>query len=232
MSLNVDHALLERSLEAVISAMSGEIRSGQVIMMNEIFDAFEESRHLMVQAGTGTGKSIAYLIPSILYAVKHDKPVVVSTSTLALQRQLMRKDLPIIAKALEPILGRAPIFAVAKGRHNYICKLKLNSVEPEPEAAALFETTNSRLAQEVKRVRTWAYQSDSGDREDLQPAADSRVWRTMSVSGTECIGGSRCSFSVECFAEIAREEARSADIIVTNHAMLVLHALEGVPLGS
>lgn len=230
MSLNVDRALLERSLEAVIQSMAGEMRTGQVTMMHEVFDAFDESRHLMVQAGTGTGKSIAYLIPSILYAFKVGKPVVVSTSTLALQRQLIRKDLPKIASALEGLLGRTPVFAVAKGRHNYVCKLKLNSVEPEPEAAALFETTNSRLSKEVNRVRTWAYQSVTGDREDLQPAADSRIWRTMSVSGTECIGASRCSFSDECFAELAREEARFADVIVTNHAMLVLHALEGVPL--
>lgn len=210
--------------------MSGESRVGQRTMMNEIYEAFEESRHLIVQAGTGTGKSIAYLIPSILFSMKQGKPVVISTSTLALQRQLLRKDLPAVAKALEGVLGRVPTFAVAKGRHNYICKLKLNSVEPEPEAAALFESANSRLSREVKRVRTWAYQSESGDREDLQPVADSRVWRTMSVSGTECIGASKCSFSDECFAELAREEARFADVIVTNHAMLVLHALEGVPL--
>jgi len=229
-SLNVDQALLHRSLEAVIQSMSGEMRAGQITMMNEIFEAFVESRHLVVQAGTGTGKSIAYLIPAILYAIQEEKPVVISTSTLALQRQLIRKDLPALVKVLEPILGKVPQFAVAKGRHNYICKLKLNSVEPEPEAAALFETSNSRLARDVKRVRTWAYQSETGDREDLQPAADSRVWKTMSVSGTECIGATRCSFSDDCFAELAREQARSADIIVTNHAMLVLHALEGVPL--
>lgn len=229
-SLNVDDELLQRSLDAVIQSMSGEMRSGQITMLNEIYRAFDEARHLMVQAGTGTGKSIAYLVPSILYAVKQNKPVVISTSTLALQRQLLRKDLPAIVAALEPLIGRAPLFAVAKGRHNYICKLKLNSAEPEPEAQALFETSNSRLSREVKRVRTWAYQSETGDREDLQPAADSRVWRALSVSGTECIGASRCSFSSECFAELAREDARTADVIITNHAMLVLHALEGVPL--
>lgn len=198
--------------------------------MNEILDAFLESRHLMVQAGTGTGKSIAYVIPSILFALQENKPVVISTSTLALQRQLIRKDLPIVVGALASVLNRTPTFAVAKGRHHYVCKFKLNSIEPEPEAAALFETANSRLSREVKRVRTWAYETETGDREDLVPAADSRVWRAISVSGTECMGATRCSFSTECFAEMAREEARTADIIVTNHAMLVLHAIEGVPL--
>ncbi|MGA0857598.1 MAG: DEAD/DEAH box helicase, partial [Candidatus Nanopelagicales bacterium] len=137
--MNVDRELLERSLEVVVDSMSGESRIGQTTMMNEIYEAFEESRHLMVQAGTGTGKSIAYLIPSILFSMKQGKPVVISTSTLALQRQLLRKDLPAVANALEGVLGRKPTYAVAKGRHNYICKLKLNSVEPEPEAAALFE---------------------------------------------------------------------------------------------
>ncbi|MEY4347792.1 MAG: hypothetical protein RIS43_211 [Actinomycetota bacterium] len=225
---------LQQALDAVVTTLGGEQRPGQIQMLEAVDQALRTNSHLLVQAGTGTGKSVAYLLPAIVYAMETKQCVVVSTATLALQQQLVGRDLPRIAQALEPILGRKPTFAVAKGRHHYICKSRLHtSVIPEDDdddQAALFAAPSTRLGKEAKRVRTWAMQTKTGDREELEPAADPRVWRALSVSGTECVGAQKCRFGSECFAEAVRDQAAVSDIVVTNHAMLVIHALEGVPL--
>ena len=223
---------LDTALDAVVAALGGEQRDGQRRMAHAVEHAMNTGEHLLVQAGTGTGKSVAYLVPAILQAVAQNKTVVVSTATLALQRQLVGRDLPRIAAALAPIIGREPTFAVAKGRHNYVCKARLNQdfETPEDDAAALFAAPSTSLGKEAKRVRTWAFLTETGDREDLEPAPDPRIWRGISVSGSECIGAAKCPYGDECFAEQARAMASDVDVVVTNHAMLVIHALEGVPL--
>lgn len=223
---------LDEALDAIVTALGGERREGQRQMAHAVERAMTTGEHLLVQAGTGTGKSVAYLVPAILRAVAQNQTVVVSTATLALQRQLVGRDLPRIAEALLPVLGREPTFAVAKGRHNYVCKARLNSdfETPDDDAAALFAAPTTSLGKEAKRVRTWAFLTETGDREDLEPAPDPRIWRGLAVSGTECIGATKCPYGDECFAEQARALAADVDIVVTNHAMLVIHALEGVPL--
>ena len=223
---------LDAALDAVVAGLGGERRDGQRQMAHAVSHAMETGEHLLVQAGTGTGKSVAYLVPAILRAVQRNRTVVVSTATLALQRQLVGRDLPRIAEALLPIIGREPTFAVAKGRHNYVCKARLNAdfETPDDDAAALFAAPTTALGKEAKRVRTWAFLTETGDREDLEPAPDPRIWRGISVSGSECIGATKCPYGDECFAEQARALAADVDVVVTNHAMLVIHALEGVPL--
>lgn len=225
---------LEAALAAVVAELGGETRTGQIQMLEAVDKAIRQKSHLLVQAGTGTGKSVAYLLPAILYAMETESCVVVSTATLALQQQLVGRDLPRIAAALEPVLGRKPTFAVAKGRHHYICKNRLNTsaipTDDDDEQAVLFAAKTTALGRESKRVRTWAHTTETGDREELVPAADPRVWRALSVSGTECIGATKCKFGTECFAEKVRDQAQNADVVITNHAMLVIHALEGVPL--
>lgn len=230
-----DVALLDKALAAVVAVLGGENRPGQIEMMHSVDNSLRTGQHLLVQAGTGTGKSVAYLVPAILFAMEKREPVVISTATLALQRQLVARDLPRIAAALEPVLSRRPTFAVAKGRHHYICKHRLNTTpsaidSDDDDQAALFASPTTKLGKEAKRVRTWAFTTQTGDREDLEPAPDLKVWRALSVSGTECMGASKCPFGDECFTETARQAAESADVVITNHAMLVIHALEGVPL--
>ncbi|MEY3696730.1 MAG: hypothetical protein RJA41_380 [Actinomycetota bacterium] len=230
-----DNQLLDKALEAVVGVLGGENREGQVQMMHAVDNSLRTGQHLLVQAGTGTGKSVAYLLPAILFAMEKKQPVVISTATLALQRQLVSRDLPRIADALEKVLKRKPTFAVAKGRHHYICKQRLNTTPTIPDSddedqAVLFASPTTKLGKDAKRVRTWAHTTETGDREDLEPAPDLRVWRALSVSGTECIGASKCPFGDECFTENARAAAEHADVVITNHAMLVIHALEGVPL--
>ena len=211
-------------LEAAVSALGGAERPGQVAMATAVTTAMDTERHLAVQAGTGTGKSLAYLVPAIRHAQATGSPVVVSTATIALQRQLVERDLPRLADALEPLLQRRPTFAIQKGRNNYVCLHKLSVPEDTPEAL-IEEDDISWLGRHVKRVNEWAQDTDTGDRDDLDPGVPDLAWRQVSVTSNECLGATRCPHGEECFAELARERTRDVDIVVTNHALLAIDAL-------
>ena len=114
-------------LATAVAALGGKERSGQLQMATAVAHAFDSGKHLAVQAGTGTGKSLAYLVPSISHALSDDAPVVVSTATIALQRQLVNRDLPQLVDALTDTLPRAPRFALLKGRQNYLCLNKIHN---------------------------------------------------------------------------------------------------------
>ncbi len=217
---------------AVAAVPNGVTRPGQLEMVEAVSKAIGTGEHLLVQAGTGTGKSLAYLVPALLV----DGPVVVSTATLALQAQLIEVDLPRLADAVEPILGRRPTYAVLKGRHHYACMAKLEAAD-EPADDGLFGDPGSgsgktvwlgevgRTGQQVTRVREWALESETGDRDELDPGVDDKVWRTVSMPARECIGATRCEYGEDCFAELSRVRAREADIVVTNHTLLAIDML-------
>ncbi len=179
--------------------------------------------HLAVQAGTGTGKSLAYLVPAMLLTTGDQDPVIVSTATIALQRQLVDRDLPRLADALRGPLGRTPEFAILKGRANYVCLHKL-STAPEAGQEALFET-GSMVGAHVRRLHEWARTTFTGDRDELVPGVPDQAWRQVSVTAMECIGSQRCPFGWKCFSERARKVAADADVVVTNHALLAIDAL-------
>jgi ATP-dependent DNA helicase DinG len=223
-------ASLSELLSAAVEAVGGVERSGQVRMAQAVADAIRTGDHLAVQAGTGTGKSLAYLVPALRHAVEHGSTVVVSTATIALQRQLVDRDLPRLAKALTGPLGRAPKFAILKGRRNYLCLHRLNSGVPEePEDSVLFDPfAVSRLGREVKRLHEWAEDTGTGDRDELVPGVTDHAWRQVSVSARECLGVARCPVGMDCFAERARADAGRVDIVVTNHALLAIDALQGI----
>ena len=185
---------------------------------------------VLVQAGTGTGKSLAYLVAAARTAVAGDEPVVIATATLALQRQLIEKDLPVVARALAESLGREPRYAVLKGRSNYLCLDRLNRGSPDPDEAALFDTPTTRLGRQAARLGAWAQTTTTGDRDDLDEPVDGRVWAGLSVSARECPGASACPSGADCFAEHARSRARSVDLVVTNHAMLAIHVEGDTPV--
>lgn len=216
-------------LAAAVGAVGGAERPGQVRMAQAVDDAIRTGDHLAVQAGTGTGKSLAYLVPALRHAVKRGRTVVVSTATIALQRQLVDRDLPRLAKALAEPLGRIPTFAILKGRRNYLCLHRLDSGAPEdPDEAVLFDPfAVSRLGREVTRLREWAGDTGTGDRDELVPGVTDQAWRQVSVSARECLGVARCPIGTDCFAERARAEAGRVDIVVTNHALLAIDALQG-----
>lgn len=217
-------------LTTAVHALGGKERSGQVTMASAVDHAIDTKRHLAVQAGTGTGKSLAYLVPSLRHAVRTGRTVVVSTATIALQRQLVDRDLPRLSEALTGPLGRPARFAILKGRNNYLCLNKINSVIPEePAEAELFDAfAISRLGREVQRLNEWASDTETGDRDDLAPGVSDRAWRQVSVSSRECLGKSRCQFGQDCYAERARAEGAQADVVVTNHALLAIDAISGI----
>jgi ATP-dependent DNA helicase DinG len=219
-------------LAIAVAELGGSERSGQQEMADAVAQAFETGEHLAVQAGTGTGKSLAYLIPAIVRAVNGDGPVVVSTATIALQRQLVDRDLPRLADSLADALPRRPQFALLKGRRNYLCLNKIHNGTGEPDEGderpqeELFDPMAvTALGRDVQRLTAWASTTDSGDRDDLKPGVPERSWSQVSVSARECIGVARCPFGSECFSERARGRAGAADIVVTNHALLAIDAV-------
>ncbi|WP_280369891.1 ATP-dependent DNA helicase, partial [Nocardia wallacei] len=217
-------------LATAVDALGGAARKGQQTMAAAVAHSIDTKEHLAVQAGTGTGKSLAYLIPSLRHAVQTGRTVVVSTATIALQRQLVDRDLPRLAEALEQPLGRRARFAILKGRNNYLCLNKINSAVPdEPADAELFDAfAVSRLGREVQRLNDWASDTETGDRDEVAPGVTDRAWRQVSVSSRECLGKSRCPFGTDCFAERARSESGQADVVVTNHALLAIDAISGI----
>ncbi len=232
-------------LATAVTALGGAPREGQEVMARAVAAAADRGEHLLVQAGTGTGKSLAYLVPAAAHAVATSSPAVVSTATLALQRQVVERDLPMLAAALRPGLGRDLTWEVVKGRSHYVCRHKLVGGFPEDAGEdALFEHDDSRgadhpspeggarggagrLGREVRRVREWAESTSTGDRDELTPGVSDRAWRQVSVSARECLGASRCPVATECHVELGRARSREVDVVVTNHALLAIDAVEG-----
>ncbi len=219
-------------LAAAVAGIGGAERPGQVAMAEAVQHAIETGEHLAVQAGTGTGKSLAYLVPAIRYATATRSTVVVATATIALQRQLIDRDLPRLVTALAPLLGQEPVFAILKGRRNYLCLHRQRGGPADDPQDALFEPVDtgptSPLGRQVKRLHEWAEETTTGDRDELVPGVPEAAWRQVSVSAQECIGAQRCPFGSRCFAEKAREAAAKAQIVVTNHALLAIDATSDI----
>ncbi|WP_427017011.1 ATP-dependent DNA helicase [Pseudarthrobacter sp. P1] len=232
-------------LDAAVAAMGGQRRDGQHEMVKQVVRSIETGDHLLVQAGTGTGKSLAYLIPLIAHALESDKPSLVATATLALQAQIVSRDLPRLLEAIAPLLPRPVKVALVKGRSNYVCRHKLDGGFPteEPSDGQLFslgEDTSvvhlpgtltgpgTQLGREVVRLREWAEDTETGDRDELMPGVSDRAWRQVSVTSMECLGAQKCPLAETCFSELARARGAEADVIVTNHAMLAISAFEGL----
>jgi len=219
-------------LDKAVSALGGTERSGQIEMAEAVDHAFETGEHLAVQAGTGTGKSLAYLVPSVKRAMERAEPVVISTATIALQRQLFDRDLPRLADALTGEVPRRPEFALLKGRGNYLCLNKVHGGATESEDLPqdeLFDAVaTTGLGRDVKRLMEWASDTETGDRDEVVPGVADRAWSQVSVSARECIGAARCTYGTDCFAEKARGTAATADIVVTNHALLAIDAISDI----
>ncbi len=215
-------------LNAAVEQLGGEERPGQIAMAEAVAEAMAEKRHLLVQAGTGTGKSLGYLVPALL----HSDRVVVATATLALQHQLVERDIPALLEAAGDKLEGGGTYAVLKGRSNYACLHRVREGVPDDQGA-LVQLPEGSLGAEVVAVREWieeeATQGGTGER-DHAPRHTDRVWRQVSVSHRECLGANKCPYGVECFAERAKERAYRSQLIVTNHSLLAIDAIEGVPM--
>lgn len=174
--------------------------------------ALEEERHLVVEAGTGVGKSIAYLAPSVLYAIQQKKKAIISTHTINLQEQLLNKDIPILKKVL-PVEFEA---ALMKGRQNYVCPRRLERAIQQ--AGELF--TNSE-ALELARIAEWARTTRDGSLSDLAIEPDPKVW-TQVCSEAHICTAKTCGQSAHCFFQEARKRLLAADVVVINHTLLFM----------
>ncbi|MCP3989995.1 MAG: ATP-dependent DNA helicase [Actinomycetia bacterium] len=193
----------------------GEDRPGQVQMAEEVASAIESRGTLLVEAGTGTGKSLAYLTP----IVASDVRAVIATATIALQGQLIEHDLPQVAKGLE----RPVSVALLKGRRNYICQQRLSELQRAELSEQLELLRGTNPSAHLSTIADWADTTIDGDREELDPAPPPDVWSAVSVGADECPGATRCPSGAECFSERARQRAHEADVIVTNHHYYGLH---------
>ncbi len=207
---------VEAVLRAVVARLpGGETRDGQAKMATAVAGAFDDRRHLLVQAGTGTGKSLAYLIPAVLAG----ETVVVATATRALQEQLCRKDLPFLAGALGES-GHAFSFAQLKGRSNYLCRARLAEHATDRDGVLAGIRAEDAL---LDTVDSWAGETETGDRADCPEAIPDALWTTLSMDSRECPGRSKCAHGDDCFAERARDTAGQADIVVVNTALYAQH---------
>jgi ATP-dependent DNA helicase DinG len=260
---------VEKLLALAVDGIGGEPRDGQVAMARAVEHAMASGEHLLVQAGTGTGKSLAYLVPALRHALAFDAPVrkpsddadaegrgtsdelppprgpvIVATATIALQRQLIERDLPRLMQSLAPALPEPPTFAILKGRRNYLCLQRLHA-GPDDEQDRLFDDADSggsasgssgstaigptsALGRDIVRINAWANKTDTGDRDELLPGVSERAWGQVAVSSRECLGATNCPYGADCFAEAARMRAMRADVVVTNHALLAIDALSDV----
>jgi ATP-dependent DNA helicase DinG len=199
----------------------GEIRQGQVDMAVAVEHALEKRRHLVVQAGTGTGKGLAYLVPAILSGGK----IVVSTATKNLQDQLANKDLPFLQKALPTPFE----FVVLKGRSNYLCMQRAKEVQGGGDEQMQLDDVQptTGLGKEILKLVEWSRSTKSGDRSDLPFEPSPRAWQMVSVTGMECPGATKCPSGDVCFAERARQAAEEADVIVVNTHLYGSHLASG-----
>ena len=215
-------------LDAAVEQLGGEERPGQIAMAEAVAAAMEDKQHLLVQAGTGTGKSLGYLVPALL----HRERVVVATATLALQHQLVERDIPALLETAGDRLEGGGTFAVLKGRSNYACLHRVREGVPDDQGA-LVEMPEGSLGAEVVALREWIEEEATGNgtgERDHAPRHTDRVWRQVSVSHRECLGAAKCPYGVECFAERAKERAYRSQLIITNHSLLAIDAIEGVPM--
>jgi ATP-dependent DNA helicase DinG len=215
-------------LSSAVGALGGSRREGQEAMAEAVAAAMTSEQHLLVQAGTGTGKSLGYLVPALL----HDQRVVVATATLALQHQLIERDIPRLVEAVKGQPGVDTSYAVLKGRSNYACLHRIREGVPDDQGV-LVDVPQGSMASKVLELRSWAEEqaNDGGTGErDHAPRHTDREWRQVSVGHRDCLGASKCPFGQECFVEVAREKAQRSHLIVTNHSMLAIDAVEGVPM--
>ena len=213
-------------------------------MADAVAGSLESGRHLLVQAGTGTGKSLGYLAPALVRLVRHPRErIVVATATLALQSQLAHKDIPVALTAVEAATGKRPRHAILKGRTNYACMLRVRDGDESGQDALIsasdlaatiqaspLASPESALGAEVLALREWVDRqaADGGlaDRDDA-PSHTERGWQQVSIPARECLGAQRCPYGDACFVEKSRDEARAADLVITNHALLAIDAMHG-----
>ncbi len=238
-----DADLTEAILGAAVEGIDGAQRPGQHEMAAAVAETLAGGDHLLVQAGTGTGKSLGYLAPALAQLVQTpSERIVIATATLALQSQLARKDIPAALDACQRVTGKRVSHAVLKGRTNYACLYRVrDTLGSEQESllggselaealTAVATDVSSKVGAEVVALREWveteAEAKGAADRDDA-PTHTTQAWTQVSIPVRECLGVQRCPYGPQCFVERSRDQARSSQLVVTNHALLAIDAMHG-----
>ena len=204
-------------LDRAVAGLGGEERAGQRELTRAVAAAIEDGHHLLAEAPTGSGKSLAYLAPIVAAGAR----AVIATATLTLQDQLWRNDLPLLREHS----GLPVSSALLKGRSNYLCRARLDGSDSEQ---ALFdERPGPTFDADLVTLRRYAQETDTGDVADLGDAVAPGSWRAMTCGPNECPGATRCDHGDSCFAELARQRAADVDIVVVNHALYAAHLAAG-----
>src|SRR3954454_5863904 len=188
-----------------------EPRAEQAALARAVEHALATGEHLVAEAGTGVGKSLAYLVP----ALESGRRGVVATATKALQEQLLQKDVPLAAAAL----GRKVRVEVLKGRANYLCRRQLQGFQP-------FLLPEGRDGRAWEAMQGWLDTTETGDRAELEIEPSEALWSELAVGPDRC-SGRRCPFVSACFSEVARQRASEADLVIVNHALYFAHVASG-----
>src|ERR1044072_792997 len=189
-----------------------EFRTQHQEMRPAVARALEEDRHLVVEAGTGVGKSLAYLAPAILFALEQHKKAIISTHTINLQEQLLNKDIPILKKVM-PVEFEARLM---KGRQNYVCRRRL-----ERALQSSKELFTGPEENELQRIAEWAARTRDGTLSDISLEPDPKVW-TQVCSEAHICTQKTCGQNPRCFYQQARKRLLAADVIVLNHTLLFI----------
>ena len=223
-----DQEILDALHQVTHTIKNSEDRQGQDEMAVLVGRALRNNRHLIVQAGTGTGKTLGYLVP----AVKSGRRVVVSTVTKALQDQLSQNDLPLLANAINDTLDHPLTWTVLKGRSNYLCKQRIVELADRTQSRLELGDVSPKTKADVKKLVDWSQNTETGDEGELDWQPQRQAWSMVSVTSEECPGASRCPQGESCFAEQARAQAQTSDIVVVNGWLYALDInAEGTIIG-
>ena len=220
-----DQEILDALRRVTTELANAEERQGQDEMAVLVGRALRKNRHLIVQAGTGTGKTLGYLVPAVISG----RRIVVSTVTKALQDQLSQNDLPLLAAALNPILDHQLTWTVLKGRSNYLCRQRIAELADRSQSKLELDEVSVRTKADVKKLVEWSGTTETGDEGELDWQPQRNAWSMVSVTSEECPGASRCPQGENCFAERARAQSQTAEIVIVNGW---LYALDIVTQGT
>ncbi|MBO8170746.1 MAG: ATP-dependent DNA helicase DinG [Bacillaceae bacterium] len=206
----IDHLFSENGVLARLHPQF-ERREAQIKMMEKVYHSFQNGQHLLIEAGTGTGKSLGYLIPALYWAQTQDKKVVISTNTIQLQEQLFQRDMPL----LNEVWPDHPGVALLKGRNNYLCLRKFEQ--------SLLESASREYENQLQKARmlVWLTETSTGDVEELNLSAKGKqFWKQVQSDASSCLNR-HCPWFSRCFYHRARHNSQEADVMITNHSLLL-----------
>ncbi len=229
--IQLDHDLVAIDVERALGLLAtithdlpggGEVREAQRQMVRSVAQSFSSHRHTIIEAGTGVGKSLAYLVPAVMTGQR----VVIATATKNLQDQLAQKDAPMVSAHA----SRTKV-AVLKGKNNYLCRNRVAAVGGGAQMSFDDGSEVPRgVADQMRRILKWANETTTGDRDELTFEIDQRAWRGLSVTPQECLERSRCPQGQSCFAELAKDRANESSLLIVNTHLYAAHLASGAML--